>query len=107
MATRFYQFLALALLITLVAAGLNTSNQGINQVSRQSRPPVVGLKWQNHALHADWLGKSYDYPVRRFIRDLDRLRDLTVNNLASSGRKINNHIHYLDCNLVPGTGLHY
>lgn len=51
--------------ILLVIIGLNTSNQGINQVSGELRGPVVALGINRHEIHGDWLGKEYGLSWQR------------------------------------------
>jgi len=49
------------MLLFLMVLGLNTSNQGINQVSGESRRPVLNIFWQDHVLYWDWLGVAHNY----------------------------------------------
>ena len=49
------------IILFLVVLGLNTSNQGINQVSGESRKPVFNVFWRDHVLYWDWLGVGHKY----------------------------------------------
>jgi len=51
------------LLLWLVALGLNISNQGINQLSGETRGPVINIGLHNQVLHWDWLGQGHDYQL--------------------------------------------
>lgn len=58
------------LLIWLIVLGLNTSNQGINQLSGETRGPVVNIRMHNQVLHWDWLGQGHDYQLVRIKGDV-------------------------------------
>jgi len=51
------------MVVLLVVLGLNTSNQGINQVSGECRRPVLNVSWKDHVLYWDWLGVAHSYPT--------------------------------------------
>lgn len=61
------------LLLWLVVLGLNISNRGINQLSGETRGPVINIELHNRVLHWDWLGQGYDYPLARIKGDVQVL----------------------------------
>lgn len=75
MAYRIARAALVLILVWLTALGLNTSNQGVNQLSGQTRGPVIYVSWHNQVLHWDWLGQGHDYPLARVKRDMKGLGD--------------------------------
>ncbi len=61
MLLRMFKSLATMLVIYLAVMGLNISNQGINQVSGESRGPVINLVWHDNTFYWDWLGSGHEY----------------------------------------------
>ncbi|HWP95542.1 MAG TPA: hypothetical protein VN426_01710 [Syntrophomonadaceae bacterium] len=100
MASKIYHLIVLSLLLTLVIIGLNTSNEAINQVSRESRGPVAFLQWQDHVLHVDWLGRGYDYPLQRFMEDMGHWRDQVNDLLIRSRHELGDQVQATDYDLV-------
>jgi len=58
---RFYQLLLLTGLVALVIMGLNTSNQGINNLTRQERQAVFDVDYSSDKLKVEALGNSHEY----------------------------------------------
>ena len=65
-------FLVLAILI-LVAAGLNTSNQGINRLTMASRPAVIAAEAGQNHLQVIALGQQYTWSVQGFMAGFEHL----------------------------------
>ncbi|MBP8820207.1 MAG: hypothetical protein KBG91_07275 [Syntrophomonadaceae bacterium] len=74
---KFYQILILGGLIILVIMGLNTSNQGINSLTREGRQAVLNLDYNQGDIKVDALGNSYDYSVDRLGTDLKLVGEKT------------------------------
>lgn len=70
MASRIVKTALVFFLVWLVAMGLNISNQGINQLSGETRGPVINIGLHNRVLHWDWLGQGHDYPLARIKGDV-------------------------------------
>lgn len=79
---KFYQILIIGGLILLVITGLNTSNQGINSLTRDEHPAVLNMDYNQGNISVDALGNSYYY-------SLDRLGT----NLQSAGDKARGYFH--------------
>lgn len=67
---RLKQLFILAGLIFLVIMGLNTSNQGINSLTREERQAVLNLDYQQGDIRVDALGNSYNYSLDKLGTDL-------------------------------------
>jgi len=67
---KFYQILTLGGLILLVIMGLNTSNQGINSLTRDEQAAVFNLDYNQGNIRVDALGNSYDYSLDRLGTNL-------------------------------------
>lgn len=63
----------MVLLFWLITLGLNTSNQGLNQLSGETRGPVINIGLQNQVLHWDWLGQGHDYQLAGIKGDVKAL----------------------------------
>ncbi|MDD2372911.1 MAG: hypothetical protein WC109_10210 [Syntrophomonadaceae bacterium] len=70
---RLHQLLILAGLIFLVIIGLNTSNQGINSLTRDERQAVLDLDYNQGEIRVDALGNSYDYSLDRLGSNVYRI----------------------------------
>ncbi|MGS0765111.1 hypothetical protein [Syntrophomonas curvata] len=62
---RFYQLLMLIGLVMLVILGLNTSNQGINNLTREERQAVLDVDYSKGNIKVEALGNSYSYALDR------------------------------------------
>jgi hypothetical protein len=49
----------IALLIIMVIAGLNTSNQALNQLTLSNKGPVIGVGWDDDRPVLCLLGEKY------------------------------------------------
>lgn len=58
---KFFQVLMLMGLAILVVLGLNTSNQGINSLTRQERQAVLDVDYSKGDIRVEALGNSYSY----------------------------------------------
>lgn len=58
---RFYQQLILIGLVMLVILGLNTSNQGINDLTLEERRAILALDYSKGNIKVEALGNSYNY----------------------------------------------
>lgn len=58
---KFYQLLILTGLVALVIMGLNTSNQGINHLTRQERQAVFDVDYSRDTIKVEALGNSHEY----------------------------------------------
>jgi len=67
---KFYQILIIGGLILLVITGLNTSNQGINSLTRDEHGAVLNMDYNQGNISVDALGNSYDYSLDRLGTDL-------------------------------------
>lgn len=67
---KFYQILIIGGLILLVITGLNTSNQGINSLTRDEGQAVLNLDYNQGDIRLDALGNSYNYSLDRLDTDL-------------------------------------
>lgn len=54
-----YRSLIVLTVFVLIIMGLNTSSQGINSLTAESRSPVVGVKIENRQLNVFALGEQY------------------------------------------------
>lgn len=70
---KLYQLIILGGLIFLVIMGLNTSNQGINSLTREERQAVFDLGYDQEKIRVDVLGNSYTYSLDRLGSDLHLL----------------------------------
>jgi hypothetical protein len=70
---KFYQLLMLGGLILLVIMGLNTSNQGINSLTRDEGQAVFNLDYNEGDIRVDALGNSYNYSLDRLGTDIYRI----------------------------------
>lgn len=55
------RFILVLILIYLVIAGLNISNQGINNLSMEDRGPVAGISYDSNNLEMQLMGKEYSH----------------------------------------------
>ena len=78
---KFYQILIIGGLILLVITGLNTSNQGINSLTRDEGQAVLNLDYNQGDIRLDALGNSYNYSLDRLDTDLQ-----------SAGHNITNYL---------------
>lgn len=62
---RFFRLMMLAALVVLVVLGLNISNQGINNLTREERPAVFNLDYNEGDVRVEALGTSYSYSLDR------------------------------------------
>ncbi len=65
-------------LLVLVAAGLNISNQGMNSLTGQSRPAVIGAQTGKDYVTVTALGQNHYWTKEKFI--------LGINNMVLSAR---------------------
>ncbi|MEN6390275.1 MAG: hypothetical protein ABFD04_07625 [Syntrophomonas sp.] len=79
------------LLLWLVALGLNISSRGINQLSGETRGPVINIGLHNRVLHWDWLGRGHDYPLVRLKGDVQVL-----------GERLCKYLHGVSTKVLPG-----
>lgn len=70
---RWHQLVILAGLIFLVIIGLNTSNQGINSLTREERQAVLNLDYNQGDIKVEALGNSYDYSLDKLGTDLQSM----------------------------------
>lgn len=70
---KFYQLLMLGGLILLVIMGLNTSNQGVNSLTREEGQAVFNLDYNEGDIRVDALGNSYNYSLDRLGTDVYRI----------------------------------
>jgi len=75
---KFYQILIIGGLILLVITGLNTSNQGINSLTRDERQAVLNLDYNQGDIRVDALGNSYNYSMDRLGTDVYRIGNKTI-----------------------------
>jgi len=54
------------LLTSLVIMGLNTSNQGINDLTMANRNAVIRLSLDNDSINLDLLGKRHNWSESKF-----------------------------------------
>jgi hypothetical protein len=76
----FRQGCLLATIFLLTALGLNTSNQGINNLTGESHNPVIAVSYDRSTMNLYWLGSDY-------ALDLDRL-PLSVKNYLQRMQKV-------------------
>lgn len=81
---RFYQLLMLLGLVFLVVLGLNTSNQGINNLTREERQAVLNVDYSEGDIRVEALGNSHSY-------SLDRL-NTSLPGLKQQGRSVINYL---------------
>jgi hypothetical protein len=72
---RFYQLLLITGVIILVVLGLNTSNHGINNLTRADRHGVLALDYDNGNIKIDTMGASHTYSLDRLQDNLSALKD--------------------------------
>lgn len=53
------------LILALVIAGLNISNEGINQLTGKERKAIASVNYGPKNLSLQWLGQEYTYPRER------------------------------------------
>ena len=85
---RFYQLLMLTGLVILVILGLNTSNQGINNLTREERQAVLDVDYDQGDIRLEALGNSHSYSVDRLSAILPELKQ-------QSRRVVNGSVDYL------------
>lgn len=85
---KLHQLFIIAGLIFLVIMGLNTSNQGINSLTRDEHQAVFNLDYKQGEIRVDALGNSYNYSLDRLGTDLHLLGN-------KSRELFNNTIDYL------------
>lgn len=71
---RFYQLLLITGVIILVIMGLNTSNQGINNLTRAEHQAVLDLDYDNGNIKIDTMGDSHSYSMDRLTANFSLLR---------------------------------
>lgn len=67
--TRLYRPALILVIIILVIAGLNTSNQGNNILTAEARRSVFSIKIVDKNLEVVALGEEYSYSGRELIQD--------------------------------------
>lgn len=83
--TRLYRPVLVLVVIILIIAGLNTSNQGTNSLTAEARKPVFSLKIENKNLSVIALGEQYTYSRQDFIRDSSGAKHEAETLLRSAG----------------------
>lgn len=63
MISRLYHIIGVIVLLILLVAGLNISNHSLNQLTMNSREPVIGLNFENDKVMVYFLGESYPYSM--------------------------------------------
>lgn len=53
--------LLVIMVFILVILGLNTSSQGISNLTMNDSEPVIGVAVHDHSINLDWLGASYSF----------------------------------------------
>lgn len=75
---RLYRSLLVLGIFILTVLGLNVSNQGINSLMIQNRPPVLALQLNTDRIALTALGKSYTVEgqsTRPYLDSLGPIRD--------------------------------
>lgn len=72
-------------MVSLVAAGLNISNEGISDLVGESRKAVVAINVIHDSLNLQWLGVEYNYPepARVIMQGLNHYLNLATDYLLS------------------------
>jgi len=68
-----YRFILIISLILLVAAGLNISNQGINRLTMESRPAVIGADTGKDYLSITALGQPYFWTKEKVLLGMNNM----------------------------------
>lgn len=73
--TTLYRISAVFIILMLVIFGLNTSNQGMNSLTLQTRQPVVGLQTQGNTISIFTLGESHKYGKQEMVSEIMQVRN--------------------------------
>mgnify|MGYP000250300200 FL=1 len=63
---KFYRLLMIAGLVLLVILGLNTSSNGINNLTQEARGAVFDLDYKDSGITVEAMGKNYHYSLDKF-----------------------------------------
>jgi len=72
--TILYRISAVLVILMLVMFGLNTSNQGINSLTMQTRQPVIGVQTQGNSVSIFTLGESHNYNKQSIASEIMQAR---------------------------------
>lgn len=68
-----YRFMLIIGLLVLVAAGLNTSNQGMNRLTMESRPAAIGADAGKGYLTITALGQPYFWTKGKVLLGMNNM----------------------------------
>lgn len=72
---RCYRLLMIIGLVILVVLGLNTSNQGINNLTREERGAVLDLDRNGSSVVLEAIGNSYYYSLDKLAPSIPWVKD--------------------------------
>lgn len=81
--TRLLRPVLILVVIILIIAGLNTSNQGNNALTAETRQSVFSIKIVDKNLEVVALGEKYSYSDRELVEANQLVRNETQNLLHS------------------------
>jgi len=67
--TKLYRPLLVFIVLILIVLGLNTSNQGTNSLTAESRKPVLGFHIEKQNINIFALGEQYTYSKQEICQE--------------------------------------